>query len=37
MACDMRPDRTELEAIMIGFVIYVPLGYYAVRFVMGLL
>jgi hypothetical protein len=30
-------DRTEREAVMIGFVIYVPLGYYTVRFVMGLI
>jgi hypothetical protein len=30
-----RPDRNELEAVMLGFLIYVPLGYYAVRFVMG--
>lgn len=38
LAGDMRrPDRTELEAVMVAFVIYVPLGYYTWRFVMGLI
>lgn len=38
LAGDMRrPDRTEIEAVMVGFVIYVPLAYYTVRFVIGLI
>ena len=32
-----HPDRTELEFTMLPFAGLVPLGYYAVRFVLGLL
>jgi len=32
-----RPDRTELEFTMLLFAGLVPLGYYTLRFVMGLI
>jgi hypothetical protein len=32
-----RPDRTELEFTMLLFADLAPLGYYTMRFVMGLI